>query len=396
MRATLPLSLIGLLILSGCSTTASFTAFHPADIAPEQIGDVAIMPFSGPVELATAAQQGLQEKLADGRQQQVIGADTMARLTGDAPADTPSTTLAAIERARQLGVKTIVTGSVDKQLDLGHHIGGHAIRMGDPSVHVAMNLRMIDVTNGNTLLYKDVARTYEGELKETDATDLTSDQVALRLVSECVDEVAGMLAAREETVRVELAQPTFSMVAADIRRGNRLARQGAWREASVVWEEILRSDTSNHAVLYNLGLAHEALGEPGRAKELYAAALREDDDQKYAAAMSRLRDVEPAATVSRETIATARPAGEPDRDLALVENLAVEPTTVPTPTKPLAPAPIQAYPNTGFAAIEQILPAAAGRATIPAVYPSPSPHRPATTETRPVRTATLAPTVPLR
>lgn len=61
----------------------------------------------------------------------------------------------------------------------------------------------------------------------------------------------------------------------------RAARTGLWREALVRWEQARELSPDDPGILNNLAVAHEALGEEPRAKELYesAAALAPADDE---------------------------------------------------------------------------------------------------------------------
>jgi len=58
-----------------------------------------------------------------------------------------------------------------------------------------------------------------------------------------------------------------------LRFGTGMARGGNWREAKFRWEQALKQNPADPRVLNNLAVAEEALGEPGRAGELYKRAL---------------------------------------------------------------------------------------------------------------------------
>jgi len=61
---------------------------------------------------------------------------------------------------------------------------------------------------------------------------------------------------------------------------HRAARAGLWREALHRWEQALALAPGEPALLNNLAVAHEALGDYARARELYesAAALDPQED----------------------------------------------------------------------------------------------------------------------
>ncbi len=52
-----------------------------------------------------------------------------------------------------------------------------------------------------------------------------------------------------------------------------MAKQGNWREAKFRWELVARKEPDNPRILNNLGVALEALGDPGAARASYERAL---------------------------------------------------------------------------------------------------------------------------
>ncbi len=61
----------------------------------------------------------------------------------------------------------------------------------------------------------------------------------------------------------------------------RAAQAGLWREARLRWEQVRELTPDDPDILNNLAVAHEALGENLRARELYesAMALATDDEE---------------------------------------------------------------------------------------------------------------------
>jgi hypothetical protein len=57
-----------------------------------------------------------------------------------------------------------------------------------------------------------------------------------------------------------------------LRFGTEMARDGHWREAKFRWEQALKQNAGDPRLLNNLAIAEEALGEPDRARELFAHA----------------------------------------------------------------------------------------------------------------------------
>jgi tetratricopeptide (TPR) repeat protein len=75
-----------------------------------------------------------------------------------------------------------------------------------------------------------------------------------------------------------LSVPWLALARDDDRRGMlrfaaEMASKGNWREAKFRWERASAADPSDPQLLNNLAVASEALGEPERARDLYARAL---------------------------------------------------------------------------------------------------------------------------
>jgi tetratricopeptide (TPR) repeat protein len=77
-----------------------------------------------------------------------------------------------------------------------------------------------------------------------------------------------------------------------LRFAAEMAAKGNWREARFRWERAAAVDPGDAQLLNNLAVAAEALGEPDRARELYARAIglppkREADAEKISENASR-------------------------------------------------------------------------------------------------------------
>jgi hypothetical protein len=77
-----------------------------------------------------------------------------------------------------------------------------------------------------------------------------------------------------------------------VRRGVALARDGEWEDAVQLWQEVISSEPASAAALYNLGVAHESIGDPenlGTAIDLYEKAAGYGDNRLYADAIARVK-----------------------------------------------------------------------------------------------------------
>ncbi|MBW2173403.1 MAG: tetratricopeptide repeat protein, partial [Deltaproteobacteria bacterium] len=76
-----------------------------------------------------------------------------------------------------------------------------------------------------------------------------------------------------------------------VRRGVALARSGDWEDAVELWREVIASEPASAAALYNLGVAHESIGDPENLRtaiDLYEKAAGYGDKALYADGVDRV------------------------------------------------------------------------------------------------------------
>ncbi|MDY6836960.1 MAG: tetratricopeptide repeat protein [Thermodesulfobacteriota bacterium] len=115
-------------------------------------------------------------------------------------------------------------------------------------------------------------RDFGRKLSDLPTSSHTSEQLSERIADTIVTEISRM----RLMSLVKLDKGKNSMV----KRGVALAKRGRWREAIEAWEQVIRDDPDSAAAYYNLGVAHEGVGDMeslNRARDLYmrAASLRE-------------------------------------------------------------------------------------------------------------------------
>ena len=101
-----------------------------------------------------------------------------------------------------------------------------------------------------------------------------------------------------------------------LRFAAEMASKGNWREARFRWERAAAADPSDPYVLNNLAVASEALGEPERARDLYARALAHaaknaSDNEKILENASRSNRFWKGVVTGEAPPATPAPAGAP-------------------------------------------------------------------------------------
>jgi tetratricopeptide (TPR) repeat protein len=78
----------------------------------------------------------------------------------------------------------------------------------------------------------------------------------------------------------------------NVRRGVALARDGDWEDAIELWQEEISSEPTSAAALYNLGVAHESIGDLENLRtaiDLYEKAASYGDSTLYADAIARVQ-----------------------------------------------------------------------------------------------------------
>jgi len=112
----------------------------------------------------------------------------------------------------------------------------------------------------------------------------TLDELAAGLATKLVAKLSRMKLAR----MIKLDEGGNSMV----KQGAKLAKGGVWEEAIEIWEQVIHDEPDNAAAYYNLGVAHETLGDMKSlrmARDLYKKAASHGDKNLYTEAMARIQ-----------------------------------------------------------------------------------------------------------
>ncbi len=76
-----------------------------------------------------------------------------------------------------------------------------------------------------------------------------------------------------------------------IKRGIEFAKRGAWKEAMEIWKEVIKTEPTNSAAYYNLGLGYENFGglkNLENARTMYKKAAMYGDNTLYIEAVARI------------------------------------------------------------------------------------------------------------
>lgn len=111
------------------------------------------------------------------------------------------------------------------------------------------------------------------------------------LMNELFASLATKLVARISRGKLASADNLDQSQDSAVKRGVVLARRGAWKDAMMVWEQVIRDKPGNASAYYNLAVAYESLGDIESlriAKLLYQKAASREDKKLYTEALTRL------------------------------------------------------------------------------------------------------------
>jgi len=156
--------------------------------------------------------------------------------------------------------------------------------------------KIFDLKARGIIVHQELKETYEQKfggqqaygglgwkLSQLPTSSQTSEGLSARIAQNIVAELSRMRLARS----VKLDKGKHKMV----RRGVTLAKKGHWRTAIDTWEKVICDDPDNAAAYYNLGVAHEGLGDMqslNRARDLYESAANHGDKKLYIEAITRV------------------------------------------------------------------------------------------------------------
>jgi hypothetical protein len=124
------------------------------------------------------------------------------------------------------------------------------------------------------------------KLSDLPTPDGTVDELAARLATELVARVSRMKLAR--MIKLDEGEDTM------VKQGVELAKGGGWEESVEIWRQVIHDNPDNAAAYYNLGVAHESLGDMKSlrmAGELYKKAASLGHKKLHSEAAARIQRV---------------------------------------------------------------------------------------------------------
>jgi len=271
----------------GCRAT-KVTLPSKTVLLGEEIQRVAVLPFGGADKLTDIATSAFVAQLRNGQVYEVVEAPaSIAPASGYADGTTGGS---KIQQAQILQAGLLIDGTVGVRWD--YHRLGAGIVIGDPTIEVSMEVKVVDVASGQVLVTEQASRSYKGEFESNSKSDFSLRSVQARLVKKCADEIAAKINGDDGTVQVELAEPSYGKASGSVRDGIESAESGSWTVAKMHFEMALKEDPQSHEMMYNLGVAHEALGNFSEANRLYLAAAQLQEKDTYRDAARRVAGAE--------------------------------------------------------------------------------------------------------
>ena len=122
------------------------------------------------------------------------------------------------------------------------------------------------------------------KLSDLPTPDDTLDELAATLATKLVAKISRMKLAR--MIRLDEGGNTM------VKQGVDVAKTGLWDKAVEIWEQVIHDEPDNASAYYNLGVAHESVGDTKSleiAEELYKKAASHGDKKLYREAVARIQ-----------------------------------------------------------------------------------------------------------
>ncbi|TWT83271.1 hypothetical protein CA13_47360 [Planctomycetes bacterium CA13] len=267
----------GMILFSGCSVRAPLNYWTPPLIQSAVGKRVAVSKVAGPEEIANRIHEkllsspptdtGRQVKLVDSNQLQ---AKTAIQLVSAIDDQTSDVALASV--ARREGYDYMLRGEVLTARDYG--------QKKEEIDRLIMSWRLTSMNNQHPSSGRPVV------IDEETAIDLYPDLAFVpdptdRLVAAAVRETYRLITPSIHREKVTLAVPIVLPGSADVRKGNKAARQGDWARAEQIWIQVAEDHPMQSAAIHNLALAAAAAQDFSRAKQLARRAIRQHPTALY-------------------------------------------------------------------------------------------------------------------
>ncbi|MDZ7271316.1 MAG: tetratricopeptide repeat protein [candidate division KSB1 bacterium] len=311
--------LVALVLSLHCAAPrVSVPVTKPAQVDITGIKSIAIVDFIGPENSGAIAGSMLTARLFESKFFHIVEREKVVQIleehklamAGIVDAST------AKEAGRLLGVDALIFGEVtayslepdqvgtekvERKVGTGQY---RTVRRGNKEVReeimktvlvdqeyrirrgaVGVTFRMVKVETGELVAVKASTKTYDsGKVVAGRGTLKPREQILKDLLAEAVEEFA-----RQVAPYVVVERRTVLGGKGMLDLGKKYAQKGLWQEARDAFVQAVAAEPRNSAAHYNLGLAHEVLGNLDQAEAEYQRAIKLEPKDLYVDALARVR-----------------------------------------------------------------------------------------------------------
>jgi hypothetical protein len=248
---------------------------------------LAVLRFAGKPEVASAVRSHVLSELEQGGFYTTVDEGTALSLGQNVAYLGQADQLkAAMVQARDVGVDAVLAARLRGQAESGSVAG--PFQANEPSLSVELSYDLIHVPTGRILAQQTIRRDHVGEFTDELGASLVIEEVARRLAMECGSELVRQITAHPESVEILLAGSSWPASGAGlVSDGNQAAAVGDWKNAVDFWHAALKEGPTNHAAMYNLGVAFERAADHEGAVHWYSKAVAEKEAKQYQQALAR-------------------------------------------------------------------------------------------------------------
>ncbi|MCR4437978.1 MAG: tetratricopeptide repeat protein [candidate division KSB1 bacterium] len=319
------------LTLQCASSRVNVPVTKPAQVDITGIKSIAIVDFAGPENSGAIASSMLTSRLFESKFFHIVERERVLqilqehKLAMSGIVDASS----AKEAGRLLGVDALIFGEVtayslepdqvgtekvERQVGTGEYrtvkLFGKEVRqeimktvLVDQEYRirrgaVGVTFRMVNVETGELLAVKSNTKSYDsGKVVAGRGTLKPREQILKDLLGEVVEDFARQIAPYVEVERRPIEGGKGMMAV-----GKKYAMKGLWSNARDAFAQAVAAEPRNAAAHYNLGLAHEVLGDLDKAESEYQRAIKLQSKDLYFEALARARTARVDAAKLRKQI----------------------------------------------------------------------------------------------
>jgi len=316
--------LVFLFLFNSCSKTVYVNVTKPATYDVSDVKRLAILDFNGPADVgASIASQFTNRlwkaqyfKIMERRELQKILDEHALQMSGIINDST------AVEFGRILGVDALIVGDIlsyEVQDKRGKEKVKEKVWKGDyekdekgnfiyektligktkkkkyeevfvdkeyiqRSGNVSISFRLVSVETGEIRAGDTKSRNYAQKFSPDKGQLPSRDAILTQLSEGVIEQFIPLIT--PYTIRVS---KTFEEDNDAVDLGIEYAQKNLWDRAMSIWEDELGRDPRNTAALYNLGLAHEVMGDFDQAESYYNRALDIEPNDLYMEALANIR-----------------------------------------------------------------------------------------------------------